>query len=64
MNVVIAGIGYVGLVAGVCLAEVGIWNVICVDVNGEKVGKMKQGIPPIYENGLEELMKKTMTMTE
>ena len=57
MKVAVAGTGYVGLVAGVCFAEKG-HNVICVDVDEEKINKMKSGICPIYEQGLEELMKK------
>lgn len=57
MKIAVAGTGYVGLVAGVCFAEKGN-DVICVDVDSEKVNKMKNGICPIYEEGLEELMKK------
>jgi len=57
MNIAVAGTGYVGLVAGVCFAEVG-HNVTCVDVDKEKVKIMESGISPIYEEGLEELMKK------
>ena len=57
MNIVVAGTGYVGLVTGVCLAEKG-HNVTCVDVNEEKIEYMKQGKSPIYEYGLEDLMKK------
>ncbi len=57
MKVAVAGTGYVGLVAGVCFAEKG-QDVICVDVDEEKVNKMKEGICPIYEQGLEELMRK------
>ena len=57
MNIAVAGTGYVGLVAGVCFAEVG-HNVTCVDVDEEKVKVMENGISPIYEDGLEELMKK------
>lgn len=53
----VAGTGYVGLVAGVCFAEVG-HQVICVDIDENKVATMKQGISPIYEAGLEDLMKK------
>lgn len=57
MKIAIAGTGYVGLVTGVCLAEVGC-KTICVDIDEDKVSKMKKGISPIYENDLEELMKK------
>ena len=57
MKVVVAGIGYVGLVTGVCLAEKG-HNVICVDINTDKIEMMKNGKSPIYEPGIEELMNK------
>ena len=57
MKIAVAGTGYVGLVAGVCFAEVG-HNVMCVDVDAAKVELMKSGISPIYENDLEELMQK------
>lgn len=57
MKIAVAGTGYVGLVAGVCFAEKG-YNVTCVDVDEKKVEIMRQGISPIYEEGLEELMKK------
>ena len=57
MEVVVAGTGYVGLVTGVCLAEKG-HSVTCVDVDENKVELMKKGIPPIYEEGLQELMLK------
>ncbi|WHY61504.1 UDP-glucose dehydrogenase family protein [Cytobacillus firmus] len=56
-NIAVAGTGYVGLVAGVCFAEVG-HQVTCVDIDESKVKLMKQGISPIYESGLEELMRK------
>ncbi len=57
MKIAVAGTGYVGLVAGVCFAEKG-HNVICIDIDEKKVELMKNGISPIYEEGLEELMKK------
>ena len=57
MKVAVAGTGYVGLVTGVALAHIG-HNVTCVDVDKEKKKKMKNGISPIYEQDLEELMLK------
>lgn len=57
MRISVAGTGYVGLVTGVCLSEKG-HNVTCVDIDEKKVETMKKGISPIYEEGLEELMKK------
>lgn len=56
MNVLVIGAGYVGLVTGVCLAANG-HEVSIVDTNEEKVNKLKNGISPIYEPGLEQLMK-------
>lgn len=56
MKVTVFGIGYVGLVQGAVLAEVG-HHVLCVDVDQAKVDKLKQGIIPIYEPGLEGLVK-------
>lgn len=58
MKIVVAGTGYVGLVTGVCLAERGGHHIVCVDVNSEKISMLKSGISPIYEDGLEELIKK------
>ena len=57
MKIAVAGTGYVGLVAGVCFAEVG-HNVTCVDIDENKVALMRSGVSPIYEADLEELMQK------
>ncbi len=55
MKVSVAGTGYVGLVSGVCLANLG-HDVICVDIDQDKVNKINNGEAPIYEDGLEELL--------
>ncbi|QNG60224.1 UDP-glucose/GDP-mannose dehydrogenase family protein [Bacillus sp. PAMC26568] len=59
MRISVAGTGYVGLVTGVCLAEIG-HQVICVDIDEAKVAMLNKGDSPIYEPGLEELMKKNV----
>jgi UDPglucose 6-dehydrogenase len=59
MRVCVIGTGYVGLVTGVCLSHAG-HDVICLDVNEEKVKLMQSGQSPIYEPGLSELMKSSM----
>ncbi|HQV76979.1 MAG TPA: UDP-glucose/GDP-mannose dehydrogenase family protein [Chitinophagales bacterium] len=59
MNIAVVGTGYVGLVSGTCLAETGN-NVICVDIDANKVAKMKAGQIPIYEPGLEILFHRNI----
>src|SRR5674476_81547 len=56
MRITVVGSGYVGLVTGVCFAESGV-NVTCVDVDVNKIQQLKDGTIPIYEPGLEGMIK-------
>ncbi|MDA6130878.1 UDP-glucose 6-dehydrogenase, partial [Escherichia coli] len=59
MKIAVAGTGYVGLITGVCLAEMG-HHVICTDIKEEKIQLLKTGRSPIFEPGLEPMLKNNL----
>jgi len=60
MKLVVIGTGYVGLVTGACLAETG-HNVVCVDIDREKIESLNRGVVPFYEPGLEEILVRNVS---
>lgn len=59
MNIIVVGTGYVGLVTGTCLADSGN-NVVCIDIDAKKVERLRQGDIPIYEPGLEDMVRRNV----
>ena len=63
MKITVSGVGYVGLVTGIALSHIG-HKVTCIDVDKEKIAKLKRGISPIYEQNLEKLMNENKDRLE
>ena len=59
MKIAVVGTGYVGLVTGTCFAEIGV-DVVCVDIDAEKIARIERGDIPIYEPGLDEMVIRNM----
>ncbi|MDG1286210.1 MAG: UDP-glucose/GDP-mannose dehydrogenase family protein [Rickettsiales bacterium] len=59
LKITVIGTGYVGLVTGCCLAEIG-HQVTCIDTDKEKIAQLQQGVPTIYEDGMEALLKRNI----
>src|SRR6185312_4685407 len=59
MRLAVFGAGYVGLVTGTCLAELG-HEVLCVDIDADRVSKLRDGVMPIYEPGLADLVRRNV----
>jgi UDPglucose 6-dehydrogenase len=59
-NIAVVGVGYVGLVTGTCLADLG-HRVVCLDVNQERIANLNRGVLPIYEPGLEEVVRRNVS---
>src|SRR3990170_3649663 len=58
-NIAVVGVGYVGLVTDTCLADLGN-HVTCLDINKERIENLKKGVLPIYEPGLEEVVRRNI----